>query len=90
MNVGADTYSDINIISGAIKLYFRLLPIPLITYETYSKFIEAASKLSEKVLLLLIINLFKYALLMHEIQLCATMINFCTIFNLRLFDDQKI
>lgn len=37
-------YPDINIITGALKLYFRDLPIPVITYDTYPKFIEAASK----------------------------------------------
>ncbi|KAM3928540.1 beta-chimaerin [Leptodactylus fuscus] len=36
------TYPDINIIAGALKLYFRDLPIPVITYDTYSKFIDAA------------------------------------------------
>lgn len=37
-------YEDINIITGALKLYFRDLPIPLITYDAYPKFIESASK----------------------------------------------
>ncbi|XP_033856908.1 beta-chimaerin-like isoform X1 [Acipenser ruthenus] len=41
-DIGADTYADINIIASALKLYFRDLPIPLITYDAYSKFIEAA------------------------------------------------
>lgn len=36
-------YEDINIITGALKLYFRDLPIPLITYDAYPKFIESAS-----------------------------------------------
>ncbi|XP_041102316.1 beta-chimaerin-like isoform X2 [Polyodon spathula] len=41
-DIGADTYADINIIAGALKLYFRDLPIPVITYDAYSKFIEGA------------------------------------------------
>ncbi|XP_073189701.1 beta-chimaerin isoform X4 [Lepidochelys kempii] len=41
-DISASLYPDINIIAGALKLYFRDLPIPVITYETYSKFIEAA------------------------------------------------
>uniref|UniRef100_A0A8C9A3S4 Beta-chimaerin n=1 Tax=Prolemur simus TaxID=1328070 RepID=A0A8C9A3S4_PROSS len=41
-DISASIYPDINIITGALKLYFRDLPIPLITYDTYSKFIEAA------------------------------------------------
>ncbi|XP_031237817.1 beta-chimaerin isoform X2 [Mastomys coucha] len=41
-DISANIYPDINIITGALKLYFRDLPIPIITYDTYSKFIEAA------------------------------------------------
>ncbi|XP_073534022.1 beta-chimaerin isoform X2 [Phyllobates terribilis] len=41
-DLSSTTYPDINIIAGALKLYFRDLPIPVITYDTYSKFIEAA------------------------------------------------
>jgi hypothetical protein len=37
-------YEDINTITGVLKLFFRQLPLPLITFETYSQFIEAASK----------------------------------------------
>ncbi|CAM4698541.1 unnamed protein product [Leuciscus chuanchicus] len=41
-DISANTYSDINIIAGALKLYLRDLPIPVITYDVYSKFIQAA------------------------------------------------
>ncbi|XP_072365488.1 LOW QUALITY PROTEIN: beta-chimaerin [Scyliorhinus torazame] len=41
-DISAATYADINIIAGALKLYFRDLPIPVITYDSYQKFIEAA------------------------------------------------
>ncbi|XP_018431954.1 PREDICTED: beta-chimaerin isoform X2 [Nanorana parkeri] len=41
-DISNTTYPDINIITGALKLYFRDLPIPVITYDAYSKFIEAA------------------------------------------------
>ncbi|KAK3740168.1 hypothetical protein QZH41_014086, partial [Actinostola sp. cb2023] len=40
-NVGQ--YDDINTISGTLKLYLRQLPLPLITFETYNQFINAAS-----------------------------------------------
>lgn len=40
-------YDDINIICGTLKLYFRMLPIPVITFELYNKFIDAASKYSQ-------------------------------------------
>lgn len=42
--VDLSVYEDINIISGTLKQYFRMLPIPLITFDLYSKFIDAASK----------------------------------------------
>ncbi|XP_048391045.1 N-chimaerin isoform X4 [Stegostoma tigrinum] len=41
-DISVNIYEDINIITGALKLYFRDLPIPLITYDAYPKFIEAA------------------------------------------------
>lgn len=43
-DISVNMYEDINIITGALKLYFRDLPIPLITYDAYPKFIESASK----------------------------------------------
>lgn len=43
--VNLSVYDDINIISGTLKQYFRMLPIPVITFELYNKFIDAASKL---------------------------------------------
>lgn len=39
-----DWSADINVISGALKLWFRELPEPLLTYGLYHQFIEAASK----------------------------------------------
>ena len=43
-DISDDAYADINIIAGALKLYLRDLPIPVITFDLYSKFIQAASK----------------------------------------------
>lgn len=43
-DISASAYADINIIAGALKLYLRDLPIPIITFELYTKFIQAASK----------------------------------------------
>ncbi|KAF3691828.1 Beta-chimaerin Beta-chimerin Rho GTPase-activating protein 3 [Channa argus] len=42
VDIGANVYADINIIAGALKLYLRDLPIPVITFDLYSKFIQAA------------------------------------------------
>ncbi|TRY93305.1 hypothetical protein DNTS_010856 [Danionella cerebrum] len=41
-DISTTIYPDINIITGALKLYLRDLPIPVITYDVYPKFIEAA------------------------------------------------
>ncbi|XP_035267286.1 N-chimaerin isoform X2 [Anguilla anguilla] len=41
-DISVNAYEDINIITGALKLYFRDLPIPVITYDAYPRFIEAA------------------------------------------------
>lgn len=41
-SVNLSAYEDINIISGTLKQYFRMLPIPVITFELYNKFIDAA------------------------------------------------
>lgn len=40
--MGEDWSADINVISGALKLWFRELPEPLLTYGLYHPFIEAA------------------------------------------------
>lgn len=37
-------YSNINVIAGTLKLYLRLLPVPLITYEVHPKFVQAIRK----------------------------------------------
>lgn len=42
VDISSNVYEDINIITGALKLYFRELPIPLITYDAYPRFIESA------------------------------------------------
>lgn len=43
-DISASAFADVNIITGALKLYLRDLPIPIITFDLYSKFIQAASK----------------------------------------------
>lgn len=43
-DISVNVYEDINVITGALKLYFRDLPIPVITYDAYPRFIEAASE----------------------------------------------
>ncbi len=39
-----DKYDDINTITSVLKLYFRLLPIPLVTFDCYFKVIDTVSK----------------------------------------------
>ena len=47
-SINLSVYDDINIICGTLKQYFRMLPIPVITFELYNKFIDAASKCNLK------------------------------------------
>ncbi|XP_017278246.1 N-chimaerin isoform X2 [Kryptolebias marmoratus] len=41
-DISARAYEDINIITSALKLYLRDLPVPVISFEAYPRFIEAA------------------------------------------------
>lgn len=41
-----DWSADINVVSGALKLWFRELPEPLLTYGLYHGFIDAAREFS--------------------------------------------
>ena len=41
VDIGPTKFEDVNIIAGALKLYLRMLPLPVITFETYNKFIDA-------------------------------------------------
>lgn len=43
-DISVNAYEDINIITGALKLYLRDLPVPIISYDAYPRFIEAASE----------------------------------------------
>lgn len=40
-------YTDINIITGAVKLYLRELPIPLISFDTYSEIMKQTAAISD-------------------------------------------
>lgn len=37
-------YSNINVVAGTLKLYLRLLPVPLVTYHAYPTFIQSTSE----------------------------------------------
>lgn len=43
-DIGVNKYEDINTIASALKLYFRLLPIPLITFEVYKPLLDAIKR----------------------------------------------
>ncbi|XP_036411375.1 beta-chimaerin isoform X1 [Megalops cyprinoides] len=47
-DLSEEVYPDINIIAGALKLYLRDLPIPVITYELYPSFIQATKMVSSE------------------------------------------
>ena len=40
-DMSESAYSNINVIAGTLKLYLRLLPIPLITFQIYPDLMEA-------------------------------------------------
>ncbi|XP_058821068.1 beta-chimaerin [Topomyia yanbarensis] len=40
-DMSALAYSNINVISGVLKLYLRLLPVPLVTFHAYPSFIQS-------------------------------------------------
>ncbi|XP_073972532.1 rho GTPase activating protein at 5A [Rhodnius prolixus] len=40
-DISAATYDNINVVAGILKQYFRLLPIPLLTYEVQPALIKA-------------------------------------------------
>ena len=44
VNFSDEEWEDINIVSGALKLFLRELPDPLIPYNLYNKFIDAGSE----------------------------------------------
>ncbi len=48
-DISEDKYEDINTITCVLKLYFRLLPIPLVTFESYYKVMEPISKYNSPV-----------------------------------------
>ena len=43
-------FEDLHAIAGALKLYFRELPIPLITFDNYDLALIAASELKNRFL----------------------------------------
>ncbi|KAL5282653.1 CHN1 family protein [Megaselia abdita] len=42
-DISAKAYPNINVIAGVLKLYLRLLPIPIITFQAYKSFMESDS-----------------------------------------------
>lgn len=47
-DISPKMYEDINVIAGVLKLYFRLLPIPIITFDSYPHFLSAAKRSTEE------------------------------------------
>ena len=42
-SLDSSSWDDINVVAGVLKLYFRLLPIPLIAFQVYPSIMAAAS-----------------------------------------------
>jgi hypothetical protein len=43
-DISVERYDDVNTIASVLKLYFRLLPIPLITFDIYFKLIDTVRR----------------------------------------------
>lgn len=43
-DISEERYDDLNTIASVLKLYFRLLPIPLVTFDVYFKVIDIVRK----------------------------------------------
>ena len=43
-NISAMKYEDINSITSVLKLYFRLLPLPLVTFDAYRIILDTMSE----------------------------------------------
>jgi hypothetical protein len=39
-----DVYDNVNVIAGTLKLFLRLLPIPVVTFEVHPQLCSAAGK----------------------------------------------
>lgn len=44
-DMSESAYSNVNVVAGTLKLYLRLLPVPLVTYNAYPTFMSSTSKL---------------------------------------------
>lgn len=43
-NMSDSAYENVHVIAGTLKMYLRLLPVPLVTYQAYGAFIQCASE----------------------------------------------
>lgn len=43
-DMSESAYSNVNVIAGTLKLYLRLLPVPLVTYHAYPAFMASTSE----------------------------------------------
>lgn len=41
-NMSESAYENVNVVAGTLKMYLRLLPVPLVTYQAYAAFIQCA------------------------------------------------
>lgn len=52
-DITEERYEDLNTITSVLKLYFRLLPIPLVTFDIYFKVIDTIRKCPPKIMAIL-------------------------------------
>lgn len=50
-DMSESAYSNINVVTGTLKLFLRLLPIPLVTFQAYPIFIDISREKNEAVII---------------------------------------
>lgn len=43
-DMSESAFGNINVVAGTLKMYLRLLPVPLVTFQAYPSFINSTSK----------------------------------------------
>lgn len=61
-DMSESAYSNVNVIAGTLKLYLRLLPVPLITYHAYPTFINSAGESTNSFYFIYLLNLLPFRL----------------------------
>lgn len=48
-DLGEEKYPNIHVVTGALKLYLRILPVPLITFKVHPLLLDATRKFKYRI-----------------------------------------